>query len=211
MYKKHLYAKYDVALISNKEDLSVEFLKLMDPDVVFFLDWSWIIKKDILDGFTCIGFHTAPLPMYRGGSPIQNQIIRGEKESVLSAFLMDDGIDTGDIVLQRPVSLEGHILDVMCEISTKTHLIIDEIIKSGYTSKPQQGEGSYYKRRKPSESELRLEDFDKDIEYLYNFMRMLEDPYPNAFIRIGNKQISFKSAEKHCDTIQAQIEIKEIV
>ena len=55
----------------------------------------------------------------------------------------------------------------------------------------QKGHVTYYKRRKPKESELNL---NKSKEYVYNFIRMLSDPYPNAFIKIGKHKIVFKSA-----------------
>ena len=52
---------------------------------------------------------------------------------------------------------------------------------------------TFYKRRKPSESELK--DLNKSKLYLHNFIRMLAEPYPNAFIKIGKKKIIFKSSK----------------
>ena len=200
----------DCILISSKEALTIERLRKINPELVFFLDWSWIVKQDILDEFKCVGFHTAPLPMYRGGSPIQNQIIRGEIQTKLTAFMMDGGIDTGDILLQRDMSLMGSISNILKMITNLEYHMIDDIVKGKYTVTPQHGKGSYYKRRKPSESELQVEDFNREMQYLYNFARMLEDPYPNAFIKLGNKKIIFKSVEKKDNKIQAQIEIEDL-
>ena len=53
--------------------------------------------------------HPSPLPKYRGGSPIQNQIIDGKLHSAVTIFLMDNGIDTGPIAEQKYLSLEGTI------------------------------------------------------------------------------------------------------
>ncbi len=188
----------DSMLLSEKEHLSIDLLRKFNPSMIFFLDWSWIIKEEILNKFNCIGFHSAPLPEYRGGSPIQNQIISGITQTKLTAFSMDKGIDTGDILLQKPLSLDGHIMDIMKNISTLIHDMIIDIVNENYVIKKQTGHSSYYKRRKPSESELSLKDFeDNDVNYLYNFIRMLEDPYPNAFIKLANKKIIFKSAKKN--------------
>ena len=57
-------------------------------------------------------------------------------------------------------------------------------------ARKQKGVPTFYKRRKPEESELNL---NKSKEYIYNFIRMLSDPYPNAFIKIGKHKIVFKS------------------
>jgi len=67
-------------------------------DYIFFLGWSWILKKDILDNYICICLHPSKLPLYRGGSPIQHQIINGEKISAVTFFIMDEKVDHGPIV-----------------------------------------------------------------------------------------------------------------
>ena len=51
--------------------------------------------------------HPSPLPKYRGGSPIQNQLINGEKESAVTLFKIDKGMHTGDIIAQKPFQLLG--------------------------------------------------------------------------------------------------------
>ena len=71
-------------------------------DLIFFIGWSWIIEKKILDSSFCICMHPSPLPRYKGGSPIQNQIIKGEKESAVSFFKMTEKIDAGPHYLLLP-------------------------------------------------------------------------------------------------------------
>ena len=65
--------------------------------------------------------HPSPLPKYRGGSPIQNQIINGEKNSAVTLFKMTRNLDDGDIYKQIPFSLKGSLDD-----------IFNRIIKLGY-------------------------------------------------------------------------------
>lgn len=200
----------EVIFISNKKDLSYDRLKGIGPKIVFFLDWSWIIPQNITDEFFCVGFHCAPLPEFRGGSPIQNQIIRGVKNTKLSAFKMDGGIDTGDILVQRNVSLEGHIVDIFNNISNLSFHIIYDIVIGKFVSHKQIGPGSYFKRRTPSQSELTDEYMNHStIGHLNDFIRMLEDPYPNAYLCVGNKKIVFKNAELVGDTILCNVEIKD--
>ena len=75
-----------------------------------------------------------------------------------------------------------------------------------FNSDKQKGKSSSYKRRKPSDSELKSLNHSKT--YLYNFIRMLEDPYPNAFMKVGKHKIIFKSAKlfKNKLSIEADIE-----
>ncbi len=186
---------HELTLMSSPEELTIEAITELNPEIIFFLDWSWIIKKEFTDAFFCVGFHPAPLPEYKGGSPIQNQIIRGVTQTKLSAFVMDGGIDTGDILLQRDLSLEGHLHDIFERITKLNEEMICAIIDGKYIRTSQSGDGSYYRRRKPSESVLSVSDMTHPLEHLYNFIRMLEDPYPNARLQIGNKEVIFKSAE----------------
>lgn len=202
------FAKFgNFCIISDKEKLTLDNIKKINPKLIFFLDWSWIIEPNIIDLFFCIGFHSAPLPEFRGGSPIQNQIIRGVDNTKLTAFRMDKGIDTGNILLQRDLSLAGNMKDILDRIVSLSYDMIVSIVNGVYTEKKQEGKGSYFKRRDLRESELTEENF-KDENYLYNFIRMLEDPYPNAFMDIGNFRLLFKSAKKQNDGILCSLLIK---
>ena len=71
--------------------------------------------------------------------------------------------------------------------------IIRKIIKGNFSTRKQKGKITLYKRRKPYESELKNLNHSK--LYLHNFIRMLADPYPNAFLKIGKRRIVFKSAK----------------
>ena len=91
-------------------------IKEIQPDIIFFIGWSWIVEQDIIDNYPCICLHPSPLPKYRGGSPIQHQKINGEKESAVTLFEMDGGIDTGDILYQESFSLDGDLKDIFNRI-----------------------------------------------------------------------------------------------
>ena len=81
----------------SKENFSIDEIARFSPDLVLFYGWSDIIASEIISEYSCLMLHPSPLPKYRGGSPIQNQIINGEVDSAVSIFLMDEGIDTGPI------------------------------------------------------------------------------------------------------------------
>jgi len=180
-------------LVTSPKKLTLKFVQKVNPAYLFFPDWSWIIPKDIVNNYKCICIHESSLPKFRGGSPIQNQIIRKVTKTHSTAFLMDEGIDTGDIVFQKPLSLEGSISEILNRMIKNDYEIINNIIKGKFIRRKQKGISTKFKRRTPKESELKTLNHSK--KYLYNFIRMLADPYPNAFIKIGKRKVTFKSVE----------------
>ena len=192
LYEKLLDVDDNFVLIKSPKKLTNSFVKKLNPEFIFFPDWSWIIPKKITDNYKCVCLHESNLPKFRGGSPLQNQIIRGITKTKSTAFFMSDGIDEGDIILQKNLSLKGKIEDIFLRMIENDFKIITKIISGKYTVKKQKGMPTLFKRRKPKESELQNLNFSK--KYLYDFIRMLEDPYPNAFIKLGKRKIIFKSA-----------------
>jgi len=192
LYQK-LSEKYDnVIIIKSPKKLTYSFVKKLNPEFIFFPDWSWIIPQTITNNYKCVCLHESNLPKFRGGSPLQNQIIRGITKTKTTAFFMSNGIDEGDIILQRNLSLKGTIEDIFLRMIENDFKIIVKIISGKYTIKKQKGNPTLFKRRKPEESELKNLNFSK--KYLYDFIRMLDNPYPNAFLKSGKRKIIFKSA-----------------
>ena len=191
LYEKLLDMDDNFVLIKSPKKLTNSFVKKLNPEFIFFPDWSWIIPKKITDNYKCVCLHESNLPKFRGGSPLQNQIIRGITKTKTTAFFMSNGIDEGDIILQKNLSLKGKIEDIFLRMIENDFKIITKIISGKYTVKKQKGTPTLFKRRKPEESELQNLNFSK--KYLYDFIRMLEDPYPNAFIKSGKRKIIFKS------------------
>ncbi len=156
-----------------------------EPTMIFFIGWSWIIKDDIINNYPCICLHPSPLPKYRGGSPLQHQIIAGEKTSAVTLFKMDEGIDTGDILYQKEFSLNGDLKDIYKRIGDIGTDGVIGILEDGYQNRIKQNEeeATTYKRRKPSMSEIKIEDIDNfTASQLHDKIRSLQNPYPNAFI-----------------------------
>ncbi|EKE19208.1 MAG: hypothetical protein ACD_9C00091G0002 [uncultured bacterium] len=87
---------------------AVEELKKLRPDIIIVAAYGKIIPKEALEipGFGCINVHVSLLPKYRGPSPIQNALLSGEKETGVTIMLMDEGVDTGDILVQKKMTIE---------------------------------------------------------------------------------------------------------
>lgn len=194
-------------LISDPALLTLNVLDIISPKIIFFLDWSWKVPKEITQRYFCVNFHATDLPKFRGGSPIQNQIIRGVKKTKLSAFIMNEGLDTGDILLKEDLDLTGHLADIFARAGSLMYRMIQRIISGDYKKAKQASEASYFKRRSPSESELKPQDFSRNLEYLNDFIRMLEHPYPNAYIIISDKKLTFTGSEMKNGKVLIQGEI----
>ena len=158
-------------------------------DIIFFIGWSWMIEEELIKSTKCICMHPSPLPKYRGGSPIQNQIINGERESAVTFFIMDEKMDHGKILSQEKLSLEGDLDSIFHEISLLTKTGILQILNNPEDQGKEQdhNQATIYKRRKPEHSEIKPEDFyASTAEELYNKIRCLQEPYPLPFIKCKN-------------------------
>ena len=132
--------------------------------------------------------HPSPLPRYRGGSPIQNQIIAGETSSKVSLFVMTDELDAGDLVGQQDLSLAGKLDEIFMRLEEAGVELTQHLLEHGLQRVPQNhSEATFCKRRTPGESEITAKELETmPAEYLYNKIRMLANPYPNAFIRTAD-------------------------
>jgi methionyl-tRNA formyltransferase len=192
------YKDGDIFIIDSYDGYSDSFVKNYNPDFIFFYGWSWIISKEIIGKYNCIMLHPSALPKYRGGSPIQNQIIRGESDSAITLFLMNEKMDSGPIVFQESMSLSGTINDIFHRIE---ELGYKGTIK--FLDNPTDGviqieqNATYFERRTEEQSEITLKELkEQSSEYIYNKIRMLQDPYPNAYLKSNDgKKILFKSVE----------------
>ena len=81
-----------------KDEAVVAELKAFEPKFIVVAAYGKILPKSVLDVATCINLHASILPKYRGASPIQSAILAGEKQTGVTAMLMDAGLDTGDML-----------------------------------------------------------------------------------------------------------------
>lgn len=186
-------AKYEAVVIHNKDQLTYEYLKGLEPHYVFFLHWSFIIPADIYDNFSCVVFHMTDLPFGRGGSPLQNLIVRGYQNTVISALQVRKGIDTGPVYMKRPLSLSGSAEQIFMQAGHEMLMMIDEIVATNPEPIEQQGKITHFARRTPKESNLQTV---RDLRSLYDQIRMVDAPgYPKAFIETADLRFEFSVAE----------------
>ena len=201
-------SKHNVILINCESDLTADNLTKINPDIIFFPHWNWKVSPEIHESFTCIVFHTAPLPYGRGGSPIQNLILEGHETAPVCALKMIDDLDAGPIYTSQIVSLEGNLHDIFRRINQTINDLILNLI-SGDLPKPtpQDGDVHYFKRLGETDNAIPT---DIELKQFFDYIRMLDDDlYPQSFIKYGQYKIEFSSAEFEGDVIRASCKIKK--
>ncbi len=175
--------------IGSPSELTDEYLAAIDPQMIFFLHWSWRVPASILKNFQCVCFHMTDLPYGRGGSPLQNLIVRGHRHTMLSALRMTDEIDAGPVYLKRELGLAGTAADVLRRASELSFAMIGEIIREDIQPFPQSGPVTQFTRRRPEQSEIRG---NPNLEQLYDQIRMLDgEGYPPAWLAGGDCRYEF--------------------
>lgn len=190
--------------VKSKEELEVA-VNTHKPQIVFFPHWSYIIPPEIIHTYQCVIFHMTDLPYGRGGSPLQNLIVEGKKNTMISAILADEGIDTGDIFLKKELSLQGSAQQIFERSAKVIEEMINEIIFKKMKPYPQEGTPTIFKRRTPDMSNLGSL---TEIKQVYDYIRMLDaEGYPHAFIETKSFKLEFRNAELTKGEVIANVRI----
>jgi len=199
----------EVHIITEKENLTLEKLKLLKPEYIFFPHWSWIIPSEIYENFNCIVFHMTDLPFGRGGSPLQNLLERKIYKTKISAIKCSKVLDGGDIYLKRDFDISNGSAQEIHERAAKIVFeMINEILQTNPIPVPQTGEIIEFKRRNPKQSDISNLN---DLESVFNYIRMLDAPnYPHAFIECGNLRYEFFNVVKDGDKLKAEVSIFQL-
>lgn len=202
-------SNHQIKLITDKNELNYENLNSFNPEYIFFPHWSWIIPDNIYNNFNCVVFHMTDLPYGRGGSPLQNLIVRGIENTKISALKVDGGLDTGPIYLKKDLNLNGTAEEIFIRASNLIfNEMIPEIINNEITPKEQKGEVVGFKRREPYQSEIKK---NFALSKVYDYIRMLDaEGYPDAFIEYGDIKLEFSRAKLTADGIVANVKIKRL-
>ena len=207
-YNKSIYKKSkNWYLVTDTKKLTIAYVKSIKPKYIFFPHWSKKVDTKIINNYECVCFHETDVPYGRGGSPIQNLIIRNHKKTIITALKMTDKIDAGPIYLKTQLKLNGSAQQIYERASKKIYKMISIIVKKKIMPVAQKGKVVKFKRRKPKQSILSKKT--KSLSELYNHIRMLDaKTYPTAFIKYGNLKIEFKKAKINRKTINASVSIK---
>ena len=210
-WNRRIYGKYlaqmagEWAFISNKDEMSIEIIERFSPRYIFFLHWPWIVPEEITNNFECVCFHMTDVPYGRGGSPLQNMIVRGHRSTKLTALRMMPELDAGPVYLKKDLSLEGGAEEIYMRAAHLSFEMMMQIVAKGIQPVAQTGKPTFFKRRKPLES--RIPNL-KDLGPLHDFIRMLDaEGYPKAFLEYEGFRFEFSRACLYNERIHADVTI----
>ena len=157
------------------------------PDYIIVAAFGQILPKNILDIAPCINLHASLLPQYRGASPVQQSLLNGDEKSGVTSMLMEEGLDTGDI-LQKvefaiPKDMRLHALMQQltvdaCELTLSTVRNFESI----RPQKQDENKATLCKKIKKADGEVDFE----DAKHIYNKFRAFEG-WPGVFSKQGTK------------------------
>jgi methionyl-tRNA formyltransferase len=191
--------------VGEREQLSLESVRELRPRYVFFLHWSWKVPTEILDEVECVCFHMTDVPYGRGGSPLQNLIVRGHRDTKLTALRMTSEFDAGPVYLKKDLSLEGGAEEIYLRACTLSADMIKQIVQDEMQPLPQAGEPVNFRRREPEESRIAKLD---SLEQLHDFIRMLDaEGYPRAFLSHAGYRFELSRSTLYDGRIVADVHI----
>lgn len=177
-----------------RDEEFVKTLRAYNPDVMVVVAFGQIIPLSILKmpKYGCVNIHGSLLPKYRGAAPIQWAVLDGEKETGITTILMDEGIDTGDILLKKTIKIDtdetsGSLFDKLMALGAETILeTLDELEKGSLTPTKQGESPTAY--AKMLTKAMGLIDFTKPAKELDCFVRGM-DPWPSAYTLLAGKTL----------------------
>ncbi len=189
-----------------REELAPEAVAALRPKALFFLHWSWKVPREITEKYQCINFHMTDVPFGRGGSPLQNLILRSHRSTRLSALRMTDAMDAGPVYLKEDLSLRGPAREILERSSALAAAMIARIVREQPSPIPQEGTVVTFERRTPAQSVIPS---GLTLPQLYDFIRMLDcEGYPPAFLEHGGYRYEFTNAAGGKGSLEARVRIR---
>lgn len=183
-----------------KDDAFMDLLRLLSPDLIVVVAYGKILPKTVLEfpRYGCINVHASLLPKYRGAGPIQWSIINGETETGITTMQMGEGLDTGDILLQKSVPITDDITaDVLFDTlsSLGGRLLVETISgleNNAIIPRPQTDELATYAPM--LDKSTGYIDFSESAHQILRRIRGVT-PWPSAMVMCGEKRMKIYDAQ----------------
>ena len=187
-----------------KNNEFIDEIKKLNPDVICVVAYGKILPKEILDipHLGCINVHGSLLPKYRGAAPIQWAVLNGDKTTGITTMYMDEGMDTGDMILKQEVEIgenetTGELWERLSKIGGELLVETLKQIKQGIA--PRQKQGKDFTIAPMLNKEISKIDWEnKNAEQIKNLVRGL-NPIMGAYTFLEGKKIKFWKVESITD------------
>jgi len=175
---------------------NIEILKSIKPDLILVMGWSQLLTDDIISipKLGVIGSHPTELPKYRGRAPIPWTILKNLKESALTFFYIQKGVDDGDILDQQYFEINEYddattLYNKITDLGKKMIIKNLKLIQTNASKRIKQDESKfieYWKKRTPEDG---LIDWTMSSIEIHRLIRATTHPYPGAFTFFNNKKL----------------------
>ena len=182
-----------------KDPQTIEEIRGLAPDIIVVVAYGQILPRHVLEipRLACLNLHASLLPRWRGAAPIQATIAAGDYETGITAMYMDEGLDTGDILVQRSVEIlpndtGGSLHDRLAQIAPEALLESLRLVAAGNAPRIAQdnARATYAPKLK---REHGLIDWSESAEAIARKIRAY-NPWPGVFMRVDRQNLKVFSA-----------------
>ncbi|HBQ85721.1 MAG TPA: methionyl-tRNA formyltransferase [Syntrophomonas sp.] len=199
-----------------REPESIKQVEELNPDLIVVVSFGQIIPSELLyfPKFGCINLHPSLLPLYRGPAPMQRALMAGETKTGVTTMFLDEGLDTGDIIFQREISIPencdyGELEQVLSQAGAELMVeTVDAIAGQQVSRRVQENEKATYAPLITIEDEKI--DWSWPAARIHNQIRGLS-PFPGAYAALANTRFKIYRTRVIKDKVKGEPgEIKEI-
>ncbi len=182
-----------------KDPQAIEQIRSRTPDAIVVVAYGQILPHDVLEipRLACLNVHASLLPRWRGAAPLQAAIAAGDFETGITVMYMDEGLDTGDILLQRNVEIlpndtGGSLHDRLAQIAPEALLESLRLIAAGSAPRIRQdnARATYAPKLKREHGQI---DWSESAAAIERKIRAY-NPWPGAFMKVGDQNLKIFSA-----------------
>src|SRR2546426_10228217 len=177
-----------------KDRQAIEQIRALQPDVIVVIAYGQILPRAVLEipKIACLNLHASLLPRWRGAAPIQAAIAAGDRETGITVMYMDEGLDTGDILLQRTVDIlpndtGGSLHDRLAQIAPEILLESLVLLAKGIAPCIPQDNSltTYAPKLKREDGRI---DWSEPVEMIERKIRAF-NPWPGALMKVDEQNL----------------------
>ena len=181
-----------------KDPKAIAEIRALTPDVIVVMAYGQILPRDVLKmpRVACLNLHASLLPRWRGAAPVQAAIAAGDRETGITVMYMDEGLDTGDILLQRTLNIQradtgGSLHDRLAHIAPEALLESLRLLAAGSAPRIPQDDAlaTYARKLKREHGEI---DWSESAEAIERKIRAY-NPWPGAFMKADTQNLKIFS------------------
>jgi len=179
-----------------RDESVIQELKEIECDYIVVAAYGQILPREILEHAPCINLHASILPQYRGASPIQQTLLNGDSKTGVTAMLMDEGLDTGDIIKIKEIDVGENemaesLFDRLTDVASELTLDVLQNFNKYTPIKQDDAQSSNCMKITKQDGEVSFE----DAQTLFNKYRAFT-PWPGIYLASGLKLKKIELVER---------------